>query len=155
MEVFKNTVTHLSKLTASSIICSVVFLVLTERVNLATQPIAHFLLLCASLIFFQGLHVFFCRSLASYCSKASDYFISALSAYGVYLVCAVALYALRLSGIYNYLFLPTRFLEPVTVSQTFSMTVAHIVSVAVIFLTYLFHTRERRESDRYRGYGDY
>lgn len=155
MEAFKNTVTHLSKLIASSIICSVVFLALTDRVNSATQPTAHFLLLCASLLVFQGLHVFFCRSLASYCSKASEYFVPALTAYGVYLVCAVGLYALRLSRIYNYLFLPPRFLEPVTVSQTFSMTVAHIISFAVIFLTYLFHARERRESDRYRGYGDY
>lgn len=155
MVAFKNTVAHLSKLIASSIICSVVFLALTDRVNSATQPIAHFLLLCASLLIFQGLHIFFCRSLASYCSKASEYFIPALAAYGVYLVCAVGLYALRLSRIYNYLFLPTRFLEPVTVSQTFSMTVAHIISFAVIFLTYLFHVREHRSSDRYRGYGDY
>lgn len=149
MKTIKSFFIHSAKIFAASIICSVVFYLIYQRTSRTLQPIAHFLLFLASLVLFQGAHMLFCRSSFFSTNKPSEYFGVSVSAYALFIIAASVLYALRLSEIYNFIFLPTRFLEPITVSPTLSMVVAHLVSFAVIVFTYISCAGSERHFGRY------
>lgn len=130
MIIFSNILKQTAKLFGSSILASVIFARLLNAITYS-KPLVYMVLLLASLLLF----LFICNrisfSLHNNTQSIYEYMITSIVPLILYIIAASILYHYRLSSIYIWFFLPTRFLEPVMRNNE---KISFIVTYLVMFL---------------------
>lgn len=118
------------------IICSVIFSLMIYRDSALPDAIVCFILNLASLLLFLFLVFKSWSRLYLDSFTAAEYFIPTLSGFAIYTAVSAFLYYNKFF-MYMWLFLPTRFLEPLLKSgfDYVSYLVAQLIMFALIFLT--------------------
>ena len=130
MYIFSSTVFQALKVFLTGIAASLIpAALMLGRASLSENKAAAFVLITASLFIFLFLHRLTMTRLFDESFSAADFWIPALVSYALYALTAALLYAFRLSGIYNWLFMPTRFLEPVVSKPYVSFIAAHALAL--------------------------
>lgn len=96
-----------------------------------TNSLVCFILLVISLFVFLVMYRKNQKNLYEDSFNILEYVIPTLISYGVYALTATILYIFRLSGIYNWIFLPTRFLEPIVTPVHISFITTHVMAFCI------------------------
>lgn len=138
---FSRTISNIFKYTmllfVVSILCSALFI--NILVSVQKKPLVFVFIISLSLLLF----LFVCdRLFFQLCKKtqtALEYLIPSICAVALYIAAASALYSYSLSEIYNLIFLPTRFLEPMyqileksSIISLISYITSYVLLLAVI-----------------------
>lgn len=135
MYIAVDTLKQTLKLFIISTVCSAIFTSIISIDAVYAKPQLCFLLLiiCLVLFAFISLHSF--RTLYYDSVSMIEYVLPTCTAYVIYICAAAVMYSLRLSNVYNWIFLPPRFLEPIFDNEKISFVAAHIIMAGVIFFT--------------------
>ena len=130
MNTFSNILKQSAKLFGSSILSSVIFARLLNTITYS-KPFVYLMLLLASLLLFLFVcnRIFF--SFYNNTQNIYEYIIASIVPLMLYILVASILYHFRLSSVYIWFFLPTRFLEPVMRNKE---KISFIVTYLIIFL---------------------
>ncbi len=126
--IFKQT----TKLFGASILASSIFAGLLNNL-IFTKPLVFTMLLLASLILFLYIYRGICFSLLTLTENPHEYILASIIPFVIYIASASVLYFFRLSEIYIWVFLPTRFLEPVFHShEKFSFAATYLIMFLIM-----------------------
>lgn len=136
MYILSNTAKHTLKLFISSIVCSVVFTCIINVEEVFSRKVVCMILLLASMLLFSYINIHILTGLFYSSDSALEYVIPVAVSFVLYICAASVLYCFRhtggeISGIYNCLFLPTRFLEPMLRNEKISYTAAYILMAVI------------------------
>lgn len=136
MYILSNTAKQTLKLFIASIICSVVFTCIINVEEVFSKKVVCMILLLASMLLFSYINVHILTGLFYSADSAPEYIIPVTVSFTLYICAASALYCFRhtgseISSIYNCLFLPTRFLEPLLRNEKLSFTAAYVVMAVI------------------------
>ncbi|MBR5155381.1 MAG: hypothetical protein IKW62_02725 [Clostridia bacterium] len=136
MYIFKQSIFEICKTFLISIVCSVIFALMIYRESALPNSFICLVLNTAALLLFLYLHYLNWVRLYERSFNATEYFVPALSAVGVYAAVSSYFYSKRFI-FYMWLFLPSRFLEPKLNSDFafVSVIVAHLLFLGLVFMT--------------------
>lgn len=133
MYIFSSTAIQTLKVFLAGIAASLIpALLMSGTASVSENKAVAFVLLTASLFIFLFLYRIILTRLYDEAFNPAEFLIPSLVSYALYALTAALLYVLRLSGAYNWIFMPTRFLEPVIPKPYISFLAAHALSVCII-----------------------
>lgn len=135
MYIFTKTLACTAKLFVSGAIASLIPALLLSSSDAASiDSTVAFLLMTFSLLLFLFLFRRFSVRLYDEAYTTAEFLVPTLASYALYALVAALLYILRLSTVYNWVFMPTRFLEPLLFRPTVSFIVAHTIVIASVLI---------------------
>lgn len=135
MYIFTKILLCTAKLFVSGAIASLIPALLLSSSDAASlSPTVAFLLMTLSLLLFVFIFRRHSVHLYDEAYTTAEFVVPTLVSYAIYALVAATLYALRISSVYNWFFMPTRFLEPVSFSPVVSFIVAHIISLVSVLI---------------------
>ncbi len=136
MYVFRQSLIEICKTFLASIACSVVFALMIYRESALPSKLICLVLNGAALLLFLYINYFNWSRLCRRTYSAVEYYVPTLAAILVYIAITIVAYLNRI-GFYMWLFLPTRFLEPMLNRDYafLSVCVTYLAMFAVAFIT--------------------
>lgn len=132
MYILSRTLIQIVKVFSIGILSSLLPTILIFNVDIInTNALVCFTLLVISLFVFLFVYRKNQKKLYEDSFNFVEYIIPSLISYGLYALTATTLYIFRLSGIYNWIFLPTRFLEPIVSPAYISFIITHVMSLFI------------------------